>query len=127
MDSQLYDRVKSKLQLDRGQMSYVKQKNKAITFIWLHYDFIYILYKCTRAGTHTRIHTRIRDGATLHSYLLKALLISEELDALQQLEVVLLKEAVEGGLHVPELGEEPASHSGTALRSAFSLWWVSLL
>ena len=72
------------------------------------------MHKSAHTHTHTHAHT-----AMLHSYLLKALLISEQLDALQQLEVVLLKEAVKGRLHVPQLGQEPAAQH--SLRSAVSL------
>ena len=96
----LYERVQLKLQLNRQQISYSNQKNKAFSLICLYYDFICSINKCIKVYTQTRC-------SVLQSYLLKALLISEQLDALQQLEVVLLKEAVEGGLHVPELGEEP--------------------
>lgn len=40
-------------------------------------------------------------------YLLEAVFISQELQVLLQLEVVLIKEAIEGQLHVSELREQP--------------------
>lgn len=46
-------------------------------------------------------------------HLLKALLISEELQVLMELKTVLLKEAVEGRLHVSELSVKPETNRQT--------------
>lgn len=46
-------------------------------------------------------------------HLLEALLISEELQVLMELKTVLLKEAVEGRLHVSELSVKPETNRQT--------------
>lgn len=40
-------------------------------------------------------------------YLLKALLISEQLEVLMKFQTMLLKEAIKGRLHVSELSKKP--------------------
>lgn len=50
---------------------------------------------------------RSRSSRRSNSHLLKALLISEELQVLVELKTVLLKEAIEGRLHVSELSVKP--------------------
>ena len=48
-------------------------------------------------------------------YLMEADLISEQLKILLQLQVVLFKEAVKRHLHVPELGQQPDTHTHTQI------------
>lgn len=48
-----------------------------------------------------------------NSHLLKALLVSEELQVLVELKTVLLKEAIEGRLHVSELSVKPKTDRQT--------------
>lgn len=70
------------------------------------------LEKYENMGTNTYIHVHMMN--ICKPYLLKALFISEQLQVLMEFQMMLLKEAIEGGLHVSELSKEPKKHSDLA-------------
>ena len=54
--------------------------------------------------------------------LLEAGLVSQQLQVLLQLQVVLVEEAVEGQLHVPELGQQPGGREHDSILDSPVPW-----
>lgn len=68
---------------------------------------------------------RSRSSQRNNSHLLEALLISEELQVLVELKTVLLKEAVEGQLHVSELSVKPKQTADAGFQCVINVFKVS--